>query len=174
MQTLETDRLTLIPFTLELKRSVISDKTQLAEMLGVQVPDEWPGSDLAEALPFFVKTMAEDSSGTVWDGIIIHKRDRAIIGGMGFIGGPDEQGSVEIGYSIIPDYRNQGYATEMAKCLINWAFQTQGINVVIAHCLKDNVGSIKVLEKVGMRCLELEGDMLKWDRIAARGFEPLT
>jgi RimJ/RimL family protein N-acetyltransferase len=35
--------------------------------------------------------------------------------------------------------------------------------VVIAHCFKDNIGSIKVLEKVGMRCLELEDDLLKWE-----------
>jgi ribosomal-protein-alanine N-acetyltransferase len=108
--------------------------------------------------------MEEDATGAVWDGVIIHKRDRVMVGDMGFMGGPDEQGSVEIGYSIIPDYRNQGYATEMAQCLITWAFHTQGINVVIAHCLKDNIGSIKVLEKVGMRCLELEGDTLKWER----------
>jgi [ribosomal protein S5]-alanine N-acetyltransferase len=35
--------------------------------------------------------------------------------------------------------------------------------VQIAECLNDNIGSIKVLEKLGMRRLEPEGNMLKWE-----------
>ena len=70
---------------------------------------------------------------------------------------------VEMGYSIIPEYRTHGYATEMAHRLITWALQEQGIKVITAECLKDNLGSIKVLEKVGMRRLEPEGAMLKWE-----------
>jgi len=51
----------------------------------------------------------------------------------------------------------------MAHHLITWALQEQGIKVITAECLKDNLGSIKVLENVGMRRLEPEGAMLKWE-----------
>jgi RimJ/RimL family protein N-acetyltransferase len=100
---------------------------------------------------------------TVWDWIVIHKADQAVIGDIGFMGGPDQEGVVEIGYSIVPEYRNQGYATEIAHHLIAWAFQEKGINVVSATCLDDNAGSIRVLEKVGMHRLAPEGNMLKWE-----------
>ncbi|WP_369125201.1 GNAT family N-acetyltransferase [Alicyclobacillus fastidiosus] len=36
---------------------------------------------------------------------------------------PDQQGNVEIGYDIIPEYQGRGYATEMAKAFIRWTFE---------------------------------------------------
>jgi ribosomal-protein-alanine N-acetyltransferase len=161
MQTLETNRLKLIPFSLDLMKAAMTDKAKLGEMLGVGVPDSWPGSDLAEALPIFVKNI--DPSNPVWDWLIIHKADRVLIGDVGFMGGPDEEGVVEIGYSIVPEYRNQGYATEMASSLIQWALQRQEIKMIIAKTLKDNIASIKVLVKIGMHCVGVEGDYLKWE-----------
>lgn len=162
LQTLETRRLTLVPFTLEMKQVVTNDKAKLAKIIGVRVPEHWPGPDLTEALPFFLEEMEKNPAGSIWDGIIVHRADKVIIGDMGFIGGPDAAGVVEIGYSIIPEYRNRGYATEMAQALIRWAFQQQEVKAVIASCLNDNIGSIKVLEKVGMSPLRPEGYLLKW------------
>jgi len=161
--TLETIRLQLIPFSLDLKKAAISDRARLVEMLGVRVPEHWPGPDLMEALPFFVENMEKAPSEPAWDWIAIHTSEQAVIGDIGFMGGPDQEGVVEVGYSIVPEYRNQGYATEMARSLIAWAFQEKGIKLVNAACLDDNIGSIKVLEKVGMRRLEPDGNMLKWE-----------
>ena len=163
VQLLETQRLKLHPFTLELKKVTLVERARLTEMLGVAIPDAWPGADLLEALPFFIETMEHDPTGRVWDGIIIHKADQIAIGGIGFHGPPDEAGRVEIGYNIIPAYEGQGYATEMARRVIGWAFQTPGIQVITAECLDDNIGSIRVLEKVGMRRLATEGNKLKWE-----------
>jgi [ribosomal protein S5]-alanine N-acetyltransferase len=162
VQILETKRLRLLPFSLELKKVTLTQKARLAEILGVHVPDSWPGPDMTEALPFFIEAMEQDPTGLVWDGIIIHKADQIAIGSIGFKGGPDKSGMVEIGYSIIPEYQGHGYATEMAHRLITWAFQIQEIQVINAECLDDNIGSIRVLEKLGMRRLEPEGNMLKW------------
>lgn len=159
----ETRRLKLIPFTLALKKTVLTDKHQLAALLHVDVPESWPGPDIAEALPFFISLLEKRPYEPVWDGIIVHKEDRKIIGDMGFKGPPDETGRVEIGYSIIPEYRNQGYATEMACHLIAWALQQPGVTSVIAECLHNNLGSIKVLEKAGMQRTALDGELLKWE-----------
>jgi RimJ/RimL family protein N-acetyltransferase len=163
MSFLETKRLQLIPFSLELKKAAINNRAMLIEMLGVHVSEDWPGPDLVEALPFFVANMEKAPSETAWDWIAIHKSDRAVIGDIGFMGAPDQDGVVEIGYSVIPEYRNQGYATEMARSLIGWTFQETGVRVVTAECRDDNFSSIKVLEHVGMRRLEPEGNMLKWE-----------
>jgi [ribosomal protein S5]-alanine N-acetyltransferase len=160
--TLETKRLVLITFSLDLKKAAMSDRARLVEMLGVRVPEHWPGPDLVEALPFFIENMEKAPSEPAWDLIAIHKTDQAVIGDIGFMGEPDEEGVVEVGYSIVPEYRNQGYATEMARGLITWAFEEKGIQIVTAACLDENIGSIKVLEKLGMRRLEPDGNMLKW------------
>ena len=163
MPTLETKRLQLIPFSLDLKKAAMNDRARLVAMLGVYVPEHWPGPDLAEALPVFVENMEKVPSKPAWDWIAIHRLDQGVIGGIGFMGGPDKDGVVEVGYDIVPEYRKQGYATEMARSLIAWAFQETGINVVTASCLDDNIGSIKVLENVGMHRLEPDGNMLKWE-----------
>ena len=163
VELLETPRLKLLPFTLELKQVTLSERARLPELLGVAVPDAWPGADLLEALPHFIEAMEQEPTGQVWDGIILHKADQVAIGGIGFHGPPDEAGMVEIGYNIIPAYEGQGYATEMAHSVIDWAFHTPGIQVITAECLDDNIGSIRVLEKVGMRRLAAEGNKLKWE-----------
>lgn len=163
MQELETQRLKLVPFSLELKKVTLTDREKLTEMLGVKIPDTWPGNDLAEALPFFIERTKQDPAGRVWDVIVIHKADQIAIGGIGFHGEPDETGMVEIGYNIIPEYEGQGYATEMAHVVIEWALQTPEITRVTAECLKTNIGSIRVLEKVGMHKLAPEGEMLRWE-----------
>ena len=163
MQRLETPRLKLLPFTLELKQVTLAERARLTELLGVAIPDAWPGAGLLEALPLFIEAMEKDPTGLVWDGIILHKADQVAIGGIGFHGPPDEAGRVEIGYNIIPAYEGQGYATEMARRVIDWAFQTPGIQLITAQCRDDNLGSIRVLEKVGMRRLPSEGRTLRWE-----------
>jgi ribosomal-protein-alanine N-acetyltransferase len=160
---IETKRLQLIPFTLELKKAALNDRARLVEMLGVSVPEHWPQPDLAEALPFFIEQMEKAPSEPAWDWIAVHRKDQGVIGGIGFMGAPDEEGVVEMGYDVVPEYRKQGYATEMVRRLIAWSFQEAGIKVVTASCLDDNIGSIKVLENVGMRRLEPEDNMLKWE-----------
>ncbi len=162
MHELETPRLKLIPFSLELKKAVLHERTRLTDMVKLHISEDWPGPDYEEALPFFIAQLEKDS--TVWDGIIVHKHDAAIIGGMGFLGGPDASGAIEMGYNIIPEYRKQGYATEMASALVAWACEQPEIKTVTATCRDDNLASIRVLEKVGMSQLAYEGQMLKWER----------
>lgn len=163
MQTVETPHLTLVPFSLDLMKAAITGKDRLAELLKAAIPVTWPGPDLAEALPAFAQNMEKEPEAPAWVGLIIHQTDRTLIGDMGFHGAPDKNGAVEIGYSIVPEYRNQGYATEMVRALIHWAFQQTEIKIITAETLKENTASIKVLTKVGMNCLATEDEWLKWE-----------
>ena len=162
-ELLETKRLQLLPFTLDLMKATLRGREKLRELLDVTIPDSWPGSDLAEALPWFVGQVEQAASTSTWSWLIIHKGTRSIIGDVGFKGGPDTLGRVEIGYSIVPEYRNQGYASEATLYLIHWALQQREISTVTAECLHDNLGSIRVLEKVGMLPLQSQGELLKWE-----------
>jgi ribosomal-protein-alanine N-acetyltransferase len=163
MQILETERLKLIPFTLELKKLALHDRERIADELGIHLSNDWPAADYLEALPIFIRRGEEDPFGAIWDGIIVHKADRLAIGGMGFHSGPDDTDAVEIGYDIVPAYRNCGYATEMAQRLIAWAFTQPRIIVVKAGCFSHNIGSVRVLEKVGMHCISRNDNALYWE-----------
>lgn len=57
--------------------------------------------------------------------------------------------AAEIGYSIFPQYRRQGFASEAATSLVSWAFRTQGLGAVIATVRPANTASQKVLYRSG-------------------------
>lgn len=72
-----------------------------------------------------------------------------VIGFGGYKGPPDEAGVVEIGYSIAPDFRGRGLATEAVGELIRHAFGEDGITGVRAHTLPAVNASTRVLQKSG-------------------------
>jgi RimJ/RimL family protein N-acetyltransferase len=61
--------------------------------------------------------------------------------------------SAEFGlfYAIAPSQRRQGYAVEAARALLSYAFQQLQLRRVIATTDYDNIGSIGVMKKLGMR-----------------------
>jgi RimJ/RimL family protein N-acetyltransferase len=70
--------------------------------------------------------------------------------GEGFLFDLDPQRDrVELGYWIAPDAQGQGYATETAELLVEYAFAERRLNRVVARVLAFNDGSRRVLENVG-------------------------
>jgi RimJ/RimL family protein N-acetyltransferase len=58
--------------------------------------------------------------------------------------------SAEVWYKIHKDYWNQGFATESLNTIIDFGFDTLNLHRIVAGCAVENLGSIKVLEKMGM------------------------
>jgi ribosomal-protein-alanine N-acetyltransferase len=99
-----------------------------------------------------LRALEADPASRVWRFyFILHTADRAVIGDAGFKGSPDAAGTVEIAYGVVPPYRRQGYAFEAVRTLVGWAFNRPGVTQIIANCDDDNVGSIRILEKLGMQ-----------------------
>lgn len=57
---------------------------------------------------------------------------------------------IEMGYIIHKKHWNKGYATEIAKALIDWGFTNLNITKLIALARIDNKKSQHILEKIGM------------------------
>lgn len=171
MLRIETPRLYLIPASEEVARAALTERSAVEQQLDAQVPTDWPTPDLCDLLPFYADQLAADPAWFGWGvWLIIHAASRTLIGDIGFKGPPDASGTVEIGYSVLPAFQRQGYATEAARGLVSWACAQSQISRVIAECLADNQPSMRVLERLGMRRLPSEGEMLKWElrREAAR------
>ena len=54
-------------------------------------------------------------------------------------------------YAISPAHRHQGYATEAARALVGYAFEHLHLKRVVATTDYDNLGSLGVMRKLGMR-----------------------
>ena len=57
----------------------------------------------------------------------------------------------EIGYELAPAYWGRGLATEAAGRLLNFAFTHLHVHRVWATCIPENTGSMRVLERLGLR-----------------------
>jgi RimJ/RimL family protein N-acetyltransferase len=154
---ISTERLDLVPATLESTRSAIEGRGALASSLKAAVPDSWPPDLLDEdALRFMLGRLVEDPSESDWwlYFVILRGRgpaDRLVIGTAGYKGRPTSEGLVEIGYGIVHDHRRRGYASEATRGLVAHAFSMRDVTAVIAHTLPDLAPSIGVLGKCGFR-----------------------
>lgn len=84
----------------------------------------------------------------------------------GFKGQADD-GSAEIGYSVIPLFRGKGLATEAARALLAQAFSDNRLKFVKAETSTGNPKSATVLRKIGMsdsgeRHSDEDRDLICW------------
>jgi ribosomal-protein-alanine N-acetyltransferase len=87
---------------------------------------------------------------------------RTAVGSAGFLGSPTSEGTVELGYGVHSEHRNNGYATEAARALVGWALAQDGVVRVTARCRPANLASIRVLRKAGLEQTgELDG-LTRW------------
>ena len=162
---IETRNLQLVPCEPSHLETILEDKKGLEPLLGVSFPDSWlvfPG-----AMPYVHEKLRSDPAAVGWwTYLFVHAGDRVLAGEGGFKGRPDESRSVEIGYAIVPEYRERGLATEAAQGLVLWAFSHSGVAAVRAETLPETLpeghASIGVLEKLGMRPDGAGDGVLRW------------
>jgi [ribosomal protein S5]-alanine N-acetyltransferase len=58
---------------------------------------------------------------------------------------------VDIGFAFLPAYRSRGYAFESASAVLEYGRSEFGLKRIVAITDPDNAGSIRVLQKIGMR-----------------------
>jgi RimJ/RimL family protein N-acetyltransferase len=93
---------------------------------------------------------------------MIERCSSSVVGDIGFRGPPDDAGTIEVGYSVIPSRRRRGYATEAASALVGWARSQPSVHVIVAGCDADNVPSICTLERVGFRRTGEANGEIRW------------
>jgi len=74
----------------------------------------------------------------------------------------------DLGYRFIQKHWGKGYAFETAKAFVDFGFNEMNLRVINAYADFDNLGSRKVLEKVGMQFVnsfEYEGTEEVWYEI---------
>ncbi|MFQ3576974.1 MAG: GNAT family N-acetyltransferase [Cytophagales bacterium] len=80
---------------------------------------------------------------------VIEKITSKFIGWCGLKYNP-EKDEYDIGFRFFREYWRQGFATETAKRCLDYGFNELGIARIVGRAMKENIASIKVLEKIGM------------------------
>ncbi|HWQ63764.1 MAG TPA: GNAT family N-acetyltransferase [Methanospirillum sp.] len=152
MISLYTKRLELIPITVELCNADLASPDVLAIHLNCRIPDSWPPALLTpETLGEFIDLLTAESGSRLyayyWVKTGDTPDDRVLIGSGGFL--QDSEGAFELGYSVLEDFQQKGYATEAVNEMIKWARNKPDVVCFKACTFPSLIGSIRVLEKSG-------------------------
>lgn len=66
----------------------------------------------------------------------------------------DNTPAIEVGYRLLKEHWNKGYATEASRGLLKYGFETLGLEKIVSSAHVDNRASTRVMEKIGMRYVD--------------------
>ena len=149
--------MTLVAATVSLIEADLEGQFQLAELIGARVPDNWPPDLYGREAMKFTLQFLQDPAEQGWSFWYLLRKspqqagdqEIEVLGVCGYKGRPNEAGSVEISYSVLSQFRNQGFASEAVTRLVLWAFGHQNVKEVTAETLPHLRQSIRVMEKNG-------------------------
>ncbi|HIC8643118.1 GNAT family N-acetyltransferase [Elizabethkingia meningoseptica] len=80
---------------------------------------------------------------------VIEKSNNSFLGWCGLKYNKNSE-ETDIGFRFFEHYWNKGFATESAKACIDYGFNTLHLKTIIGRAMKENIASVKVLEKIGL------------------------
>ncbi len=148
----DTRRIRMIAATPRLISLDLEGRVPLADALGGSIPPNWPPELFSRPTMLMALEHMADAAGqgwSVWYLLLKAPELESVVGICGFKGPPDTQGSVEIYYSILEQFRRRGLASEAVQGLVSWAFTHVNVDEVCAETFPYLHQSIGVLNHCG-------------------------
>ena len=146
MRTLETERLILRKYT-ESDFQAVHSYGSCAENIIFMLWGPNSEQDTRDFINLAINE-AEENPIKGYKYAVVHKETNALIGGCEINLFGDEP---SLGWILHRDYWKQGYGTEMGRALLRFGFDELKLHRIIARCDVENIGSYRVMEKLGMR-----------------------
>jgi [ribosomal protein S5]-alanine N-acetyltransferase len=137
-----------------LEASINGDQAQATQLLDATIPAEW--WEERGLITRRLEQVHHDPSYQPWlPRAIVLRPQPMMIGHINFHTAPDPEylralapGGIEFGYTIFPQFRRQGYATEACLALITWARQQQVMRFVLSIS-PANEPSLRIATRLG-------------------------
>jgi RimJ/RimL family protein N-acetyltransferase len=102
---------------------------------------------------------------------VVHKADGRVIGESGITQIPGQEPDIEIAWIFNKEYQGQGYATEAARAIMEYAFKELRIARLYALIDRFNARSIAVANRLGMRYDRIirayKRDLMRYEKAAS-------
>ncbi|MDQ4144130.1 MAG: GNAT family N-acetyltransferase [Actinomycetota bacterium] len=147
----ETERTRLVLMSPAFMEAMLAgNRARASDLLGAEIPDEWPDEGDRWLLRIRAEQLRTDPSSSPWlVRAIVERTEPRMLGHVGFHGPPDENGIVEIGYTVLAPYRRRGLAREAARAMLAWAHREHGIKHFRASASPENEPSLRLIESFG-------------------------
>lgn len=73
---------------------------------------------------------------------------------IGWCGLKNENGEIDLGYRLKKRFWNKGFATEAAQGVLQYGFETLNLDKIHAKAMQENVASVEVMKKIGMKFID--------------------
>ncbi len=155
---IESKRLKLVPLKAKQLELLVNDITAFERDFNYPYRGQSLLGELHEVFKNQISIIEQKGEDYMWCTfwMMIHKKEKIIVGSLSFKDTPDEDGVIEIGYGIGKPYEGKGYTTEAVKSMISWAFTQPSVFKVTAEVSKENFASQRVLEKCNMKRYKTE------------------
>ena len=150
---IRTKRLDLLPATPRTLKAELEGNAAFENAIGARVPDNWPPELYDEqAINWTINALENNPEMHGWStNYVVERGDTRVVAGIaGYKGPPGDDGTVEIGYGLLDQFRGKGYATEASRALIERAFNDSHVQRVIAQTYPHLTASINVMQRCGM------------------------
>src|SRR5688572_5978510 len=144
---IETERLLFRKFTLEDLPQLIEQRANPEVNKYLGGPARQNAEALAKRIRFYISCYDSHGFGSC---AMLWKETGEMIGTAG-IQPLEDTGEIEVGYSIIKEFWGKGIGTEAARGWLDYGFRQAGLGKIVAVALEENVPSIRIMEKLGMR-----------------------
>lgn len=109
-----------------------------------------PWQRMEECLDYIYKNVRSYRAHGFGRFVTIRRSDETLLGLAGLLVDQHE-GFIDLGYRLFPNYWGKGYATEAARAIVQFGFETLELDEIVALVAEKNERSERVLEKLGMR-----------------------
>ncbi len=126
------------------------DLAEASREAGVELGELFVNDQSKWLWNYRIKQIEDDPEAARW--IVraaVSEPEGVVIGHGGYHGPPDENGMVEVGYTVDPRYRRQGYAKSILTALIERAAAEPGVRVVRASISPTNAASLATIAGFG-------------------------
>ncbi len=149
LPVLQTSRLTLRPMaaadTDAAYKMIAASRDSFARWFG------WARASTRESVQEYTQQATEAMTvGNAWH-YVVRTRQESLIARVGLTQIDPVNFSAELGYMLRTDFEGSGLMTEAALGLLSYAFGAGGLHRIVAYADVENVGSQKVLTRLGFR-----------------------
>lgn len=131
---------------LALAALIAGDLPTASAETGIELPEEFTDPDAQWLWQLRYGQIQAKPGDAPWIARAVLVNDE-VVGYAGYHGPPDENGMVEIGYTVLPRHRRRGHARAMLRALIQRGIDEPAVRTVRVTISPDNIASLATIAR---------------------------